>query len=109
MTHRPRPSELLLRLVVRDPDSYQGLLGDLHEEAARCAQPPGRFEYDRAVLRLARSYLADRLRGWRVSRVPAGADERGGWLLGVLADFRLAARLLWRRPSNGRLHRGILD
>jgi predicted permease len=99
MSRRPRLSELLLRVVVRDEESYLGLLGDLHEEAARRGERSGGPAYNRAVLALARSYLTERLPGRGASHIVAGSDDRHGWLRSALADSRAAARLLRRRPG----------
>lgn len=107
---------MLLRLVVRDPDAYQGLLGDLYEEAQRSAgsaKMPGGSAvlcHDRAVLSLTWSYLLDRLRdrgrgarearGMRRAADPAGPDNGGrGWCGTLRDDLVLAARLTRRRPA----------
>ena len=109
---RTRFSEMLLRLALGDAEAYQGLLGDLHEEADRVskAKPGGRskgavdrLRHDYAVLALACSYLLDRLR----RRRHGGFSPRSRWsprtrwrrpLASTSEDFRLAARLLRRRP-----------
>jgi hypothetical protein len=109
---RARFSEMLLRLALGDAEAYQGLLGDLHEEADRVskAKPGGRskgavdrLRHDYAVLALAGSYLLDRLRrrrhgGFspRSRRSPRTGRRRP--LASTSEDFRLAARLLRRRP-----------
>ncbi len=99
MKRRTRLSEFLLRLVIRDVEAYQGLLGDLHEEAGRDGRQAGRLEYDRAVLSLARSYLMERLPGRGASRAVTRIGDSEGWLLGALTDSRAALRLLRRRPG----------
>ena len=109
---RTRFSEMLLRLALGDTEACQGLLGDLHEEASRASEgaTDGRSEgvidrlrHDRAVLALASSYLLDRLRRRRHGGLPsrsrrAPGTERRRPLAATAQDFRLAARLLRRRP-----------
>ncbi len=96
MKRRPRLSERLLGAVVADEASFLGLLGDLHEEAARRGGRTAGPSYDYAVLSLALSYIADRI-GRRRADGSARGPKGGG--SGPAAELRMAYRLLRRRPG----------
>lgn len=92
-----RFSETLLRLAMRDREAFDGLVGDLEEEASR--DGASRRVDNRVLVALAGRYALDALRHF----VSSGGSRRLAQTrqrrrqAAIVEDFRLAARLLRRR------------
>jgi len=102
----PRLAEALLRLVISDPESREGILGDLFEEyceaAATCSRRYATRWYWWSALRLAVRYASARIdrlpRRVRGGSVLAALD-RGGPAAAIVRDAGYAARSLRRSPG----------
>ncbi len=101
----PKLAEMLLRLVVKDPESREGILGDLWEEYCEAAsQRSPRYAtrwYWWSAIRLAFRYVTARTQRMPLpqgSGTVIPALRRGGTVTSVARDVGYAARGLGRSP-----------
>jgi predicted permease len=99
----PRLAEMLLRLVVKDPESREGILGDLWEEYREAAGRRSRRYATRwywwSAIGLALRYATARIEGPHAPQRTGGVTRglrRGGALSAVARDVGYAATGLWR-------------